>query len=177
MSKYNTPENVCNGLTVFIREIRGQTAVLRAYDNIFKEKRCDSSFLNRAYESIWRELLSEIARVFDKSFTGSSENCTLLRLKELCLEEQYLYLFPGGRQNSLIQSIDLLHQRYNKLRIGKSRNKQLAHHDLKQVVEGACITISLDQIEQLVLDVTNVFANIYEQFCFGCCEISFWTGC
>ena len=51
--------------------------------------------------------------------------------------------------------------------------KQLAHHDLKQVIAGECIEISLDQVEQLIAKATDVFAKIYMRFCLGVFEISF----
>ena len=173
MSKYNTPENVCDALTTFIIEIREQSAALRAYDNIFHNAPCNNVFMQRAYDSIWRELLSEIARVFDKANTGSSENCTLLRLKELCCSEHYSFLFPNKEQDNLLQSFENIIEQYNQLPIIKSRKKQLAHHDLKQVTNGECIEISLEQVEQLIESLTDVFARIRTRFYFGFFEVTF----
>ena len=173
MSKYDTPDNVCIALTTFITEIRQQAAAIRAYDNVFQNSSCDNVFLQRSYDSIWRELLSEIARIFDKANTGSSENCTLLRLKELCCKEQYSFLFPNDEKDNLIQSLDAVFEYCNQLPIKQSRKKQLAHHDLKQVIAGECIEISLDQVEQLIAKATDVFAKIYMRFCLGVFEISF----
>ena len=173
MSKYNTPENVCEALTTFIIEIREQAAALRAYDNIFHSELCSNVFMQRAYNSIWRELLSETARIFDKADTGSSENCTLLRLKELCCSEQYSVLFPSREQDDLLQSFENIIEQYNQLPIIKTRNKQLAHHDLKQVTNGECIEISLEQVEQLIENLTNVFSRIRTRFYFGVFEVTF----
>ena len=173
MSKYDTPENMCTALTTFIMEMRMQVAAIRAYNNVFKDKLCDNIFLKRAYDSIWQELLSEIARIFDKAYTGSNENCTLLRLKELCLKEQYSNVFLGGESNELIKSLDSVIEFYSQLPVEKSRNKQLAHHDLKQVIAGNCIEISLAQIELLILNTTDVFSKIYTQFNLGWFEFSF----
>ena len=136
MSKYNTMDNVCEALTTFITGIREQSAVLRAYDNIFINNPCNSIFMQRAYESIWRELLSEIARIFDKANTGPNENCTFLRLKELCYSEQYWFLFASKEENELLQSLENVIEQYNQLPILKSRKKQLAHHDLQQMIAG-----------------------------------------
>lgn len=173
ISQYNTPDNLCFALETFIIEIREQSAALRAYDNVFQNKQCDNSFFRRSYESIWRELLSEIARIFDKESTGSSENCTLLRLKELCLNEHNVFLFPSGGENDLLKTFDAVFESYKQLPIGKSRKKQLAHHDLKQVIAGKPIEISLEQIEQLIESVTDVFAKIYSRFNLEIFEASF----
>lgn len=173
MSTYNTPDNVCLGLTTFIIEIREQVAAIRAYDNVFQNSECSNIFLKRAHDSIWIELLSEIARIFDKANTGSNENCTLLRLRELCLNEQYSHLFPNGNENDLIKALDLLFEHYKQLPIGKSRKKQLAHHDLKQVICGGCIEISLEKVEQLISHTTDIFEKIYTRFYFGFFEVSF----
>ena len=173
MSKYDIPENVCVALTAFITEIREQAAAIRAYDNVFRNNPCDNVFMQRSYDSIWRELLSEIARIFDKANTGSSENCTLFRLKELCLKEQYLSLFPDGERDDLIQSLDAVFEIYKQLPIKKSRNKQLSHHDLKQILAGECIEISMEQVETLIANTTDVYAKIYTRFSLGFFEISF----
>lgn len=173
MSRYNTPDNVCEALSTFIIEIREQTAALRAYDNIFQNNPCSSIFMQRAYDSIWRELLSEIARIFDKANTGSNENCTFLRLKELCLSEQYSFLFPNKGQNELLQCLENIIKQYNQLPILKSRKKQLAHHDLQQVIDGECIEISLEQIERLIENFTDVFAKIRTRFYLGVFEVTF----
>ena len=172
-AQYDTADNICVALTAFIIEIREEAAAIRAYDNVFQNTPCNHTFLQRAYDSIWRELLSEIARIFDKANTGSSENCTLLRLKELCYSEDYSFLFPDNEKSNLLQSLDKLIEHYNQLPILKSRKKQLAHHDLKQVISGKCIEFSIEQIEQLVEDISDVFAKIRTRFYFGVFEFSF----
>ena len=159
-------------LTTFIIEIREQAAALRAYDNFFQTKSCNHIFLQRAYDSIFRELLSEIARIFDKANTGSNENCTLVKLKELCYEE-YIFLFLDITNNNLLQSLEDVFDFYNQLPIKYSRNKQLSHHDLKQVTDGNCIEISLGQIELLIEKLTDVFAKLRTQFYCGVFEITF----
>ena len=173
MSKYNTPDNICLALSVFITEIREYAAAIRAYDNIFQDAPHSNAFLQRSYDALWRELLSEIAKIFDSAGKGTNKNCTLLRLKELCFDKQYAFLFPNGEKDTLVQLLDLLFKKYNQLPIKKSRRKQLAHHDLDQTIAGKCITISLGQIESLIADATDVFTKIYMRFCLECVEISF----
>ena len=136
----------------------------RKKQGVFQNHSCDNIFLQRSHDSIWRELLSEIARIFDKANTGSSENCTLLRLRSLCLKEQYSALFPSGEKDNLVQSLDTVFEIYDKLPIKESRNKQLSHHDLKQLFGGGCIEISMDQVENLIANTTDVFTKIYNRF-------------
>lgn len=173
MSKYDTPELICTAISTFIVEIREQMAAIRAYDNVWDSNECQNVFLQRTYESTWRELLSELTNVFDKSCTGLNENCTLVRLRELCLSDRYLELFSKGDGNDLIQSLDEVFRYFEQLPLRKIRNKQLSHHDMKQLFEGECIQISLEQIEKLVLDTTDVFAKIYTQFHHGWVEVTF----
>ena len=139
----------------------------------FKMHRIAMRFLQRSYDALWRELLSETAKIFDSAGKGTNKNCTLLRLKELCFDKQYAFLFPNGEKDTLVQLLDLLFKKYNQLPIKKSRRKQLAHHDLDQTIAGKCITISLEQIESLIADATDVFTKIYMRFCLECVEISF----
>ena len=164
---------ICEALTVFICEVREQAAAIRAYTNVGMVSDCGSVFLNRAHDSIWRELLSELARIFDRSVTYGDENCTLLRLREMCLEEQYLPLFPGGEKDHLIQDLDDTIARYNNSPIKKSRNKQLAHHDMKKMFDGKCIEISLDELEKLIDDTTAVFSKIYTRIMLDLFDVTF----
>lgn len=177
MSKYDSSELICRALSVFIQEVLEQSAAIRAYSNIFQHDNCSNVFLQRAHDSIWRELISELARVFDKSSTktkkGADDNCSLLRLRDLCLKEEYLPFFPGGETNSLLQSLDAVIQQYNNLPVKKSRNKQLSHHDMKQLFAGECVEISLDDIEALIFDTAEVFTKIYNCYLLGWAEFSF----
>ena len=177
MSKYDNPELICRALSVFIQEVLEQSAAIRAYSNVFQQNECNNVFLKRAHDSIWRELISELARVFDKSSTktkkGSDDNCSLLRLKDLCLKEEYLPLFPGGKTNSLMESLDAVIQQYSNLPVKKSRNKQLSHHDMKQLFSGECVEISLDDLEALIFDTAEVFTKIYNCYLLGWAEFSF----
>ena len=177
MSKYDNPEQICRALSIFILEVLEQSAAIRAYSNVFQQNKSDNIFLQRAHDSIWRELISELARIFDKSNTKaklvSDDNCSLLKLKDLCLKEEYLPLFPGGETNNLVQSLDAVIQQYSALPIKKSRNKQLSHHDMKQLFAGKCVEISLDDIEILIADTSEVFTKIYNCYLFGWVEFSF----
>ena len=164
---------ICQALTLFLQEIREQAAATRAYVNVFGNDECDNIFLKRSGDAIWRELLSEIARVFDRSKTRNDENCTFLRLKEVCLKEQYLSLFPNGEQDDLIQALDSICEHYKTLPIKTARNKQLSHHDMNQLFDGDEIKISLDKLENFIEDTTKVFEKIYTRFYFGWIEVSF----
>lgn len=177
MSNYDTPELLCRALSVFIKETLEQAAALRAYSCVFCNRNCENVFLQRAHDSIWRELISELARIFDKPSTknksGQDENCTLLRLKEMCLKEGYLVLFPEGEADTAVQALNVVIQKYHDLPIKKSRNKQLSHHDIKQLFGGECIEISFDDLECLILETADAFADIYNRYLLGLVEFSY----
>lgn len=140
--EFDTLINLCIALTAFIAEIGKQAAAIEAYNNVFQNEVSGNVFLKLSYDSICREFLSEIARIFDNANTGQNENCTLLRLKNLCLNQKYSDFFPEGEEDDLIQSLDMVFQNYNQLSIKFSRRKQLAHHDLKQIIAGECVVVS-----------------------------------
>jgi len=164
---------ICEALTVFICEAREQVAAIRAYTNVYTDVECSNIFLKRAHDSIWRELLSEVARIFDRSETFGDENCTLLRLRAVCLEEQNLPYFPDGTKDGLIRDLDVVIAHFNDSPVKKSRNKQLAHHDMKKIFDGKCIEISLDELEKLIDDTTVVFSKLYTRFLLGLIEVTF----
>ena len=173
MAQYDKLEMTTQALSVFMQEILEQAAAIRAYTNVFVDVQCDNEFLKRAHDAIWRELLSEIARVFDKSKTCGDENCTFSWLQEICLEEPYLKLFPDAEKDSVLQSLDEICKYYNKHPIKIARNKQLSHHDVKQLFEGECIEISLDEIENLIVNTTLVLGKIISRFYLDLVDVTF----
>lgn len=170
----NELEAFCHTLSIFVYEARNQSAAIRAYENIFHAN-CNSSssnvFFNMAYKSIWHELLMELAKLFDPSKEGNNKNCSLLRLKEMCLDKKYASLFPGGENHLFVCAIDIIYEQYASLLIKKSRNKQLSHHDLKQLFEEQPIEISFKNTEELVLKISSLLEIIYSHVAFA--EVSF----
>ena len=162
---------ICDTLLVFVKEVNEQAAAIRAYCNVFSDQECNNVYINRANDAIWRELVSELARIFDKSRTFSDENCTLSRLKEVCLETGDV--FPDGNEDELLLEIDRICDDYKNMPIKKARNKQLSHHDIKQLRKTDGIEISLDEVEKLISDTTSFFEKIYSRVNYGWIDLSF----
>lgn len=162
---------ICDTLLVFVKEVNEQAAAIRAYCNVFSDQECNNVYINRANDAIWRELVSELARIFDKSRTFSDENCTLSRLKEVCLEAGDVFL--DGNEDELLLEIDRICDDYKNMPIKKARNKQLSHHDIKQLRKPEGIEISLGEVEKLISDTTSIFEKIYSRVNYGWIDLSF----
>lgn len=163
MSKYANLEEICFTLSVFLNELKKQAAALRICENMLKDEN-GNMFLETTHDALWREMLTEISKNFDPSSNKEDENCSFLRLREECLSSN---LFPGGEKNELIKSIDLLIKRYELLPIKKSRNKQLSHHDMKQIFKNRPIEISMDDVESLIVEISNTLESVYDFICFA----------
>ena len=162
---------ICDTLLVFVKEVNEQAAAIRAYCNVFSDQECNNVYINRANDAIWRELVSDLARIFDNSRTLSDENCTLSRLKEVCLEAGDVFL--DGNEDKLLLEIDRICDDYKNMPIKKARNKQLSHHDIKQLSKPDGIEISLDEVEKLISDTTSFFEKIYSRVNYGWIDLSF----
>lgn len=169
--KYEKLVKICYPLSVFVSEMRRMSAALRAHQNIMSKEDNPNCFLDIAHDAICRELLSEIAKIFDPGNDRSNENCSLLRLKNECLKDSYVDLFPAGKNDTYVKLIDIAYQRYGKLPVKKSRNNQLSHHDMKQTFGDEPIVIFFDEIEKLVFLITEILSVIYEHINFA--ELTF----
>ena len=117
-------EEICSALSVFIAEARKDAAAIRAYQNVVEGTEVYNEFLDISHNSIWRELLIEIAKIFDSSRNGLNENCSVKRLRAECLKDTYVHIFPNGEEECSIQLLDVTQQFYDNLPLRKSRNKQ-----------------------------------------------------
>lgn len=151
---------VCDSLTLFIGELRQKSAAIRAYINTYGNVGSNNPYLRCADECIFRELLSELGRIFDKSSTFENENCSVHKLKELCLSEKYKHMFVEDHKDPLIILLDFTAYRYNNLSSINFRNKQLAHHDIKQIKEGNPVEIPFEKIEEIIIDLTKIFEQV-----------------
>ncbi len=160
MNEFDDITLVCDGLTLFIGELRKKLAAVRAYINTYGNEGSNNPYLKCADECIFRELLSEFGRVFDKSSTCGNENCSIHKLKELCLSEKYNYLFVEGHKEPTIILLDYIIDRFENLSPIKFRNKQLAHHDIQQIKEGKPIEIPFEKLEEIIIDLTKIFEQV-----------------
>ncbi len=163
MSKYANLEDICVALNAFIDEAKNQMAAIRACESIPEDKKETNVFLTTISDALWRELLTEIARMFDPASNSGDENCSFRRLREECLSSHF---FPYGEEDELIKMIDSLICFYKALPIRKARNKQLAHHDMKKIFDKKVIGISIDEVERLVILMSYILELVYDRICF-----------
>ena len=164
MSKYANLEEICVALNGFIDEAKNQMAAIRACESIPEDKKETNVFLTTVSDALWRELLTEIAKMFDSSSYRGDENCSFRRLREECLGSN---LFPCGEEDTLIKMIDSLISFYNALPIRNARNKQLGHHDMEQIFKGEVISVSTDEVERLVILMSYILELVYDRICFA----------
>lgn len=164
MSKYATIEEICLALAVFIDDTKNQMAAIRACEIIPEDKKEKNVFLTTISDVLWRELLTEIAKKFDPSGYRGDENCSFLRLREECLNSGF---FPCGEEDYLIKMIDSLINFYEALPLRITRNKQLGHHDMKQIFKGNLIGVSVDEIERIVIVMSYTLEMIYNRISFA----------
>jgi len=164
MSKYVNLEEICLAISVFIDEVKNQVAAIRACERIPKDRREANVFLTTIGDALWRELLTGIAKMFDPpNGHKGDENCSFLRLREECMRSG---LFPCGKDDELIKMIDSLINFYNALPIRNARNKQLGHHDVKQIFKGEVINVSVDEVERIVIIMSYTLEAVYNRISF-----------
>lgn len=77
------------GITFFLNEIVSYTAAVKAIGEIRETNSYsewqNNIFLLLAEESIWRELVSNLTKIFDSKSTYGHSNLSIDKLKDLCL--------------------------------------------------------------------------------------------
>ena len=137
------------------------TAALKAYGEMYGDRSSGNDFLDISQETIWRQLLSELSKLYDAEKTKRNVNCSFRRIKSL--------YFDSNRQlckeknDSIINRIDELQHRYEKLLTKQLRNKKLAHYDFEKVYEQVSQTLSFAEVEQFVKDTGEVLEKLCEQ--------------
>lgn len=132
------------------------TAALKAYGLVFGDDQ-ENRFLSLAHESLWRQLMSEISKIYDRASTCGKENCSIERLEKACEESQFL---SSERQEEFTENMGDMRKRYEMLFPRELRNKKLAHYDRaairKQIVDDYCF----DDIELFVRDTASLLDKI-----------------
>lgn len=137
------------------------TAALKAYGEMYGDRRSGNDFLDISQETIWRQLLSELSKLYDAEKTGGNVNCSFGRIKTLYIDiNGQLY---AGKNDSIINRIDELQYRYENLLTKQLRNKKLAHYDFEKVCEQVSPTLLFTEVEQFVKDTGEVLEKLCEQ--------------
>lgn len=165
---YNEPHIVWYGIVSLFQFTQKYAAALRAYGEVYGDKEQGNAFIDLAQEAIWRQLLSEISKIYDKESTCGPDNCSMKQLYHVCCNHPR---FPDRENDELLKQIDDLYESYKSLLSKKLRDKKLAHYDLETVFELKSTYILFDDIEQFIVDTESVLSKIGVRFLGG--ELTF----
>lgn len=164
ISSFSDTELVVVALISFIDEIRKCLAAMNAFE-LIEEKRISvpqvqDSLWEINIESVWRRLISDVAKLFDKASTCGKTNCSLKQLRQLCLLPENAELFPNAEEDSLIGEINQLQTLYEKAVSMSTRNQQVAHHDLEFLKSGTPSFIKLSELNNLIDETTDIISKV-----------------
>lgn len=164
IASFSDAELVVVALISYIDEIRKCLAAMNAFA-LIEEKRISvpqvqDSLWEINVESVWRRLITDVAKLFDKASTCGKTNCSLKQLRELCLEPDNAELFPNREEDPLIVAIGQLQDQYEKTVSTSTRNQQVAHHDLELLKSGTPSFIKLSELNNLIDETTDIISNV-----------------
>ena len=154
---YNEPHIVWYGIVSLFQFTQKYAAALRAYGEVYGDKGSGNVYIDLSQEAIWRQLLSEISKIYDKESTCGSDNCSMKLLYHLCCNNRH---FPDGESDVLLKQIDRLYERYESLLSKRIRNKKLAHYDLEAVFALESTYVPFDDIERFIVDTGSILSKI-----------------
>lgn len=157
VTDYNEPHIVWYGIVSLFQFTQKYAAALRAYGEVYGDKEQGNAFIDLAQEAIWRQLLSEISKIYDKESTCGPDNCSMKQLYHVCCNHPR---FPDRENDELLKQIVDLYESYKSLLSKKLRDKKLAHYDLEAVFELKSTYILFDDIEQFIVDTESVLSKI-----------------
>ena len=154
---YNEPHIVWYGIVSLFQFTQKYAAALRAYGEVYGDKGSGNVYIDLSQEVIWRQLLAEISKIYDKESTCGSDNCSMKLLYHLCCNNRH---FPDGESDVLLKQIDGLYERYESLLSKRNRDKKVAHYDLEAVFALESLYIPFDGIEQFIVDTGSILSKI-----------------
>lgn len=155
------------GLVSFINRIRNH---LVAATFIIEQGNVEKNvFLETFLDVLSQQILSELAKLFDRAHYGSEDNCSVLQLKELCVENKIV--FPDGENDEVIQQCVEICERYKQVVPKEVRNKQIAHIDLATLYNEKPVKISFSDLKDVVEDLAHLITQIGERLYLG--ELNF----
>lgn len=158
---FEEPQIVWYGVTSLFQFAQKYAASLRAYGNVCGDDDPHNVYLQNSHEAIWRQLLSEISKIYDADKTLGYSNCSMKKLKVSCVADSKI--FPAGNEDELIKCIDGLYARYEELLSKNLRNKKLAHYDLESAFSMEAPTIPFNAIEMFINDTESCLSAIGER--------------
>ena len=154
---YNEPHIVWYGIVSLFQFTQKYAAALRAYGEVYGDKESGNVYIDLSQEVIWRQLLSEISKIYDKKSTCDFDNCSTKQLYNVCCNNRH---FPEGESDVLLKQIDRLYERYESLLSKRIRNKKLAHYDLEAVFALESPYVPFDDIERFIVDTGSILSKI-----------------
>lgn len=119
-------------------------------------------FLDLSAETMQRQLVLELTRIFDKDMSCGNKNCSLMMLKASCISNQKY--FPNGEKDEYVLKIDKLCKTFKTIIPKEIRNKQIAHLDLQTLYSGKPSFVIFSDLYELVEETQSVLESICERF-------------
>lgn len=154
---YNEPHIVWYGIVSLFQFAQKYAAALRAYGEVYGDKKSGNVYIDLSQEVIWRQLLSEISKIYDKESTCDLDNCSMKQLYHVCCNHPR---FPDRENDELLKQIDDLYESYKSLLSKTLRDKKLAHYDLEAVFALESPYVPFDDIERFIVDTGSILSKI-----------------
>ncbi len=145
-------------LVVLFGFARHYTAALKAYGEIYKGDSSGNDFIDISQESLMRQLLSELSKIYDRESSCGRDNCSIKQLRKMISMIEEI----GSKDRvELLRQIDELQKSYECLLPSDVRNKKIAHYDLKSIqIQFGPSYVLFKDIEKLVEGTDSLFAKI-----------------
>ncbi len=167
MNKLEHPVNVWYGLQILEYSIFHYAAASAAWDDLKeneKEKvvmdKMNNPYLVTTEYALKMQLITEIAKFFDKEKSKDNVNCSINELR-FVLENNDKYK-SNKETEAYLNTIDELCKRYESIISKNFRNKTLAHNDLKKLFEDGPVfnTIKYNEVYELVRDIDIFISTV-----------------
>lgn len=145
-------------------EIWEYIAIIKAYKKISAKggnKSGAPSFLDVAVRAIWGQLLLDISKVFDRARTFENENCSIDLLKELIQKSS---IFSEAEKVQIVQEANQLCEGFDEIVTREMRNKQIAHYDLKVLLDHVKRDVNSEKLEEFAVCVVGFLSKVSLRF-------------
>lgn len=156
-SVYNEPHIIWGAIITLFQFAQKYAVALKAYGNVYKDDGAQNAYIDVAQEALWRQLMSEMSKIYDRESTFGSDNCSIRQLSRCCLNHATAM---HGKSSELTAQLDALCERYESLFSRELRNKKLAHYDLKAVFSQEPPPIAFDDVEQFINDTAHTLQQV-----------------
>lgn len=149
-------DDVLFGMMAIVQQLNNEAGALKAYNDY--SDTTDNGFLRLSETCINRQLLMDLAKIFDDEAFRNKPNCSIKQLRAQCLAHKEH--FSDDESDSVITSIDTLIDQYNSILPREIRNKRLAHFDLIIFLSMTQFEIPFQNIISILIGLNNLVINI-----------------